>query len=73
MKKLFAIAALCAAGSAFAQTTSRLDDVMKAGKLRVCTPGDYKPFSLARPDGSLKKAWTSTSSSRPPRPWASKS
>lgn len=42
-----------AAGPARADA-SRLDDVLKAGKLRVCTPGDYKPFSLAKPDGSYE-------------------
>lgn len=47
-----ALAALAAAPVASAQ--SRLDDVIKAGKLRVCTPGDYKPFSLAKPDGSFE-------------------
>ncbi len=31
--------------------TSRLDAAQSQGKLRVCTPGDYKPFSLQRPDG----------------------
>jgi len=35
-------------------SASRLDDVMKSGKLRVCTPGDYKPFSLQKPDGSFE-------------------
>jgi cyclohexadienyl dehydratase len=34
--------------------TSRLDAVQKNGKLRVCTPGDYKPFSLQRPDGAFE-------------------
>ena len=33
---------------------SRLDTVQKAGKLRVCTPGDYRPFSLLRPDGAYE-------------------
>ena len=33
---------------------SRLDAVQKSGTLRVCTPGDYKPFSLARPDGTYE-------------------
>ena len=33
---------------------SRLDDVIKSGKLRVCTPGDYKPFSLLRADGGYE-------------------
>ena len=43
-----------AAGVARAEERSRLDDVIRAGKLRVCTPGDYKPFSLAKPDGSYE-------------------
>jgi cyclohexadienyl dehydratase len=33
---------------------SRLDLVQKSGKLRVCTPGDYKPFGLLRPDGKFE-------------------
>ena len=33
---------------------SRLDDVMKRGALRVCTPGDYKPFSLAKGDTAFE-------------------
>lgn len=33
---------------------SRLDVVQKSGKLRICTPGDYKPFSLQRPDGAFE-------------------
>jgi len=37
-----------------APSGSRLDDVIKSGKLRVCTPGDYKPFSLARADGGYE-------------------
>ncbi len=41
---------------AFAQDTpaSRLDIVQKEGKIRVCSPGDYKPFSLQRPDGGFE-------------------
>ena len=50
--------ALAACGSAAqAQTTSAessLDTVMKAGVLRACTPGDYKPFSFLKPDGSYE-------------------
>ena len=39
----------------WAQTgPSRLDDIVKSSKLRVCTPGDYKPFSLQRPDGGYE-------------------
>ena len=33
---------------------SRLDDVIKRGAMRVCTPGDYKPFSLAKADGTFE-------------------
>src|SRR5436305_9003834 len=40
---------------AFAQTgSSRLDEIIKSGKLRVCTPVDYKPFSFLRPDGAYE-------------------
>ena len=34
--------------------SSRLDEIVKSGKLRVCTPGDYKPFSILRPDGAYE-------------------
>jgi cyclohexadienyl dehydratase len=37
-----------------APSPSRLDDIIKSGKLRVCTPGDYKPFSFHRPDGGYE-------------------
>ena len=33
---------------------SRLDAVQKTGVLRVCTPGDYKPFSVAKPDATYE-------------------
>jgi cyclohexadienyl dehydratase len=33
---------------------STLDTVQKAGVLRVCTPGDYKPFSFQKPDASFE-------------------
>src|SRR5439155_21364673 len=33
---------------------SRLDAVQKMGTLRVCTPGDYRPFSLAKSDGGYE-------------------
>lgn len=48
---MFAVA--LAAASAHAQD-SRLDAIQKSGVLRVCTPGDYRPFSVARPDGSYE-------------------
>jgi cyclohexadienyl dehydratase len=40
-------------GAALAQE-SRLDAIQKGGALRVCTPGDYKPFSLAKTDTSFE-------------------
>ena len=42
--------------AAQAQTPSEssLDAVMKAGVLRACTPGDYKPFSFLKPDGAYE-------------------
>jgi len=33
---------------------SRLDAIQKSGTVRVCSPGDYQPFSLAKPDGSYE-------------------
>jgi cyclohexadienyl dehydratase len=58
MRKLALLILACAGlgvtTMAPAQPASRLDEVQKAGKLRVCTPGDYRPFSLAKPDGSYE-------------------
>src|SRR6476469_4593128 len=51
---LAAFAALILPFCALGQDASRLDTVQRLGKLRVCTPGDYKPFSLARPDSSFE-------------------
>jgi cyclohexadienyl dehydratase len=53
MRHFLAIIVLLSASLACAQepTASRLDAVARQGKLRVCTPGDYRPFSVARPDG----------------------
>ena len=31
-----------------------IDEVIKSGVLRACTPGDYKPFSFAKPDGTYE-------------------
>src|SRR2546425_228634 len=52
----FILACVLPASLALAQvpSASRLDDVIKSGKLRVCTPGDYKPFSYQRPDGGYE-------------------
>ncbi|WP_395700974.1 transporter substrate-binding domain-containing protein [Aquabacterium sp.] len=49
-------AALFALPAAQAQeaVSSRLDVVQKQAKLRVCTPGDYRPFSLHKPDGGFE-------------------
>ena len=33
---------------------SHLDAVQKAGVLRICTPGDYKPFSFQKADASYE-------------------
>ena len=46
----------CAVGSAQApgasapMASSHLDAVQKSALLRICTPGDYKPFSFQKPD-----------------------
>ncbi|MES2069743.1 MAG: transporter substrate-binding domain-containing protein [Pseudomonadota bacterium] len=42
--------------SAFAAhaQTSRLDEVLKSGKLRICMTGDYKPFTYQRADGNFE-------------------
>ena len=57
---LVAAAALSFAAQAQAQaqvaapSASTLDMVQKAGVLRICTPGDYKPFSFQKPDTSFE-------------------
>jgi cyclohexadienyl dehydratase len=33
---------------------SRLDTTIAAGKIKVCSPGDYKPFSLQRLDAGFE-------------------
>ena len=42
--------------SCFAQSAhaGSVDEVIKSGVLRACTPGDYKPFSFAKPDGGYE-------------------
>jgi len=49
---IFLVIALAASGVRAHE--SRLDAIQKSGLLRVCTPGDYQPFSLARPDGGYE-------------------
>jgi cyclohexadienyl dehydratase len=39
---------------AHAQSASALDGVTQAAVLRACTPGDYKPFSFQKPDGTFE-------------------
>jgi cyclohexadienyl dehydratase len=51
----FVVLSCMPAALALAQSSSsRLDEIVKSGKLRVCTPGDYKPFSFLRPDGAYE-------------------
>ncbi len=51
----FLVLSCMPAALALAQSgSSRLDEIVKSGKLRVCTPGDYKPFSFLRPDGAYE-------------------
>jgi cyclohexadienyl dehydratase len=33
---------------------SRLDDILARATLRICTTGDYKPYSFQRPDGQFE-------------------
>jgi len=55
MIRLFVVLTLAMLGaSAALAQESRLDTIQKAGALRVCTPGDYKPFSLAKTDTSFE-------------------
>ncbi len=55
LRGIVAVIVAIAATATFAQEApSRLDAVQKSGKLRVCTPGDYKPFSVAKPDGTFE-------------------
>jgi len=35
-------------------SSSRLDAVQKSTALRICTPGDYKPFSFQKPDAGFE-------------------
>ena len=53
---LATLTVLLASISAQAQNTadSALDTVIKSGTLRACTPGDYKPFSFLKADGSYE-------------------
>jgi cyclohexadienyl dehydratase len=60
------LAACCGAGGAFAQASeaapaagataaaSRLPAILARGTLRVCTTGDYKPYSFLKADGTFE-------------------
>ncbi len=53
MKKRFSLMLLLGlAGSASA--ASHLDQVQERGVLKVCTTGDYKPYTSLRADGSYE-------------------
>jgi cyclohexadienyl dehydratase len=41
-------------GAAAAPAPSRLDEVLARHTLRVCTTGDYKPYSFLKPDGQFE-------------------
>ena len=49
-----ALAACGMTAQAQTSTDSSLDGAIKAGVLRACTPGDYKPFSFLKPDGTYE-------------------
>jgi cyclohexadienyl dehydratase len=42
------------ATAASTASTSRLDEILARGTLRICTTGDYKPHSFLRPDGQFE-------------------
>ncbi len=52
MRYRICLALLLSCGTTHAATpASRLDAVLQSGVLRVCTTGDYRPYSLLRDDG----------------------
>lgn len=40
--------------AAASASAGNVDEVIKAGVLKICTPGDYKPFSFHLPDGRFE-------------------
>jgi cyclohexadienyl dehydratase len=57
LRALLGLAAACCLGAAQAragQDPSTLDKVLQSGVLRVCTTGDYRPFTYALPDGGYE-------------------
>jgi cyclohexadienyl dehydratase len=47
-------AASPASAPAATPAPSRLDEILARGTLRVCTTGDYKPYSFLKPDGQFE-------------------
>ncbi|KHS08857.1 ArtI protein [Xanthomonas phaseoli pv. phaseoli] len=55
MRYRICLALLLSCGTTHAATpASRLDAVLQSGVLRVCTTGDYRPYSLLRDDGQFE-------------------
>ena len=54
LRSIVVFVAAAFAGTGVHAQESRLDAIQKSGTLRVCTPGDYQPFSLAKADGSYE-------------------
>lgn len=52
MRKYLFSALLLASG--IAQADSRLDQILASKTLKVCTTGDYKPYTYLRPDGQYE-------------------
>lgn len=50
----FVISAALIVISATAQAQSRLENITSSKTLKVCTTGDYKPYSFLRPDGGYE-------------------
>jgi cyclohexadienyl dehydratase len=53
IRNILVACALLVPVAALAQQ-SRLDAIQQSGIMRVCTPGDYKPFSVAKADGGFE-------------------
>jgi cyclohexadienyl dehydratase len=51
---LFGAAHAQSAAAVSSSAPSRLDDVVARGALRVCTTGDYRPYSFLKPDGQFE-------------------
>lgn len=47
-------ASVTSTGAPASAPTSRLDEILARGTLRICTTGDYKPYSFLKPDGQFE-------------------